>query len=138
MNGYRITDHTADLGVVLTARGGPALYALAARALFEQVVDSKRVEAREQREVAVAGGDPADLMVNWLRELLYLWHGHRLLVARVEITALDATHLRATLGCDRYDPRRHEILAEIKAVTYHRARVEEGPGGWRGEVVFDV
>ena len=138
MNGYRITDHTADLGVVLTARDGPALYALAAQALFEQLAAPETLAARERRAITVEGGDPTDLMVNWLRELLYLWHGHQLLVARVEIEALNATRLQATLDCDRFDPRRHEIRTEIKAVTYHRARVEKGPEGWRGEVVFDV
>lgn len=138
MNGYRITDHTADLGMILEGRSAPALFTLAARALFEQIVAPGTVEDRQRRRLTVEGTDWTDLMIVWLRELLYLWQGHRLLVGEVEITDLTPTGLRADLSCDRYDPRRHEILAEIKAVTYHRARVEGGAGEWRGEVVFDV
>jgi len=46
--------------------------------------------------------------------------------------------LKALLRGETYDPARHRIKQEIKAVTYHQAAVEKTAAGWRARVVFDV
>ncbi|MGZ3608142.1 MAG: archease [Syntrophales bacterium] len=37
-----------------------------------------------------------------------------------------------------FDPAKHTINTEIKAVTYHQAAVKEAQGMWTGRVIFDV
>ena len=50
---------------------------------------------------------------------------------RVQVTA----HLHG----ETIDKRRHTLLTEVKAVTYHRLTVDRTPeGGWRATVLFDV
>ena len=47
--------------------------------------------------------------------------------------------LRAVLRGEAFDPARHRIIREIKAVTYHQSSVLQTPeGGWVARVVFDV
>jgi len=36
------------------------------------------------------------------------------------------------------DFSRHRVFGEIKAVTFHRLRVEQRDGIWMAEVLFDV
>ncbi|MBE3131527.1 MAG: archease, partial [Acidobacteria bacterium] len=36
------------------------------------------------------------------------------------------------------DPRRHELLTDVKAVTLQGYRVTPTSGGWEAEVVLDV
>ena len=36
------------------------------------------------------------------------------------------------------DPKRHELDAEVKAVTYHGLRVEPPAEGWLAEVIVDI
>jgi SHS2 domain-containing protein len=46
--------------------------------------------------------------------------------------------LDATVAGEQIDPRRHELRADVKAVTFHRFRVEEKQGVWTAEIVFDI
>ena len=136
--GYRIFDHTADLGVEVTAATQEELYAGAAVALSDLLTELSSVRSRIVREIVVDGGDPADLLVNFLREVLYLWNGGGWLVKTCMIRQVDSRRLSAVLRGESFDPARHRIKTEIKAVTYHQAAVERTGNGWTARVVFDV
>jgi len=137
---YRLFDHTADLGMEIYGDDPRALFTHAARALFEVLVSSVgQADACETGEdIEVTGEDWPDLMVNWLRELLYLWAGRQLLLVKLHIDTIEETRICAHLETCRFDPQRHLIEKEIKAVTYHQ--VETGPHGgrWRARVIFDT
>jgi SHS2 domain-containing protein len=136
---YRIFDHTADLGVEIAGFSLEELYAGAALTLFDLLTDLSSVRTGVAREIVVAGEDPADLLVNFLRELLYAWNGEGFLVKRCMIREVSSRRLDALLRGEPFDPARHRILKEIKAVTYHKASVLQTPeGGWTARVVFDV
>ena len=135
---YTLIDHTADLGVRVRASGLRELFEEAAAALFDLITNRGRVTGAVERALAVQGRDRPDLMVNWLRELLYLWNGNQLLVARTRVEALDETRLAARVWTAAYDPRRHELRHEIKAVTYHGITVRPADEGWEAVVIFDV
>ncbi len=135
---YTLIDHTADLGIRVWAGGLRELFEEAAAALFDLITDRGRVADTAVRALAVQGRDRPDLMVNWLRELLYLWNGDQLLVARTRVDTLDETRLAARVWAAGYDPRRHELRREIKAVTYHGIAVGPADEGWEAVVIFDV
>jgi SHS2 domain-containing protein len=135
---YRVFDHTADLGVEISAASIEEIYAGAAVALFDLLVDLSTVRAGITREIVVTGEDPADLLVNFLREALYLWNGEGFLIKTCLIREAAPQRLKALLRGERFDPNRHRIKQEIKAVTYHQATVCETEKGWVAKVVFDV
>jgi SHS2 domain-containing protein len=136
--GYRIFDHTADLGVEITGATLEELYAGSAFALFDLLTDLSSVRAGVVRELVVSGEDPADLLVNFLREILYAWNGDRFLMKSCLVREVKPQRLSALLRGETYDPARHRIKQEIKAVTYHQASVEKTAAGWKARVVFDV
>ncbi len=72
---YRIIDHTADLGLLVFGADPSEVFATAARAMFDIMVSPDSVCAEQSLNLQVEGADWPDLMVNWLRELLYLWSG---------------------------------------------------------------
>lgn len=135
---YSIFDHTADLGVEVTAASLEELYAGAAFALFDLLTDLSSVRAGMSREVDVLGENPADLLVNFLREILYAWNGEGFLMKSCFVLQITPEKLRAVLRGEPFDPARHRILKEIKAVTYHQASVSRAGSGWVARVVFDV
>jgi SHS2 domain-containing protein len=138
VSGYRVFDHTADLGIEVFGGALDELYAGAALALFDLLLDSGTVRATEERVIAVEGKDPADLLVNFLREVLYAWNGKGFLGSECVIREVTPRRLTALLRGEPYDPVRHRIKQEIKAVTYHRSSVRRAAEGWEGRVVFDV
>ncbi len=138
MSPYRLIEHTADGGLLVEAPEPAALFAEAALALADQIADRETVRAVEQRVLSVRGADWTDLMVNWLREVLYLFNGEQWLVKAVRITAIAETHLTARLEGEAFDLRRHELKEEIKAVTYHQAGVRSEARRWQARVIFDL
>jgi len=136
--GYRVFDHTADLGVEITGASREDVYAGASFALFDLLTDLSAVRETEERTLTVGGEGPDDLLVNFLREVLYAWNGEGFLIKRCTIREAAPRRLTALLLGEPYDPARHRIKMEIKAVTYHQASVSRTEAGWMGRVVFDV
>jgi SHS2 domain-containing protein len=137
---YRLFDHTADLGIEFFGKDAVALFSHAGRALFEVMVSCKGppVQALHHYEFFLQGEDWADLLVNWLRELLFLFHGHQQLLHQLRITSISPTELRAEVTTDDFLPERHRIEKDIKAVTYHQAAVVQNQEGWQARIVLDV
>lgn len=135
---YEIIDHTADLGLHVTAADPSDLFATAARGLFDVMVSADSLRPRRTLSLKVDGADWPDLLVNWLRELLYLWSGKGFLVHSVHIHDIAADRIAADVAVDLYDPARHAIDCEIKAVTYHQVAVDRTSAGWEAKIIFDV
>jgi len=135
---YTLLDHTADLRIRVTGSDMADLFQNAGLALFDLINRADRLGSSEAIEVAVTGEDPADLLVNFLRELLFLWTGNEKLVKMIDVLHISDTAISARVSTDRYRPERHEILHEIKAVTYHQIDVGHKTDGWEATVVFDV
>lgn len=135
---YRIFDHTADLGVEVYGTDERDLFRNAALALYDIMTDRHRVRGREERQIAVEGADREELLVNFLREALSLYNSEGWLVNECAIREMDDCHLRATVTGEPFDPGRHTMNREIKAVTYHQAHIHRTARGWTGRVICDV
>jgi len=135
---WRFLDHTADLGIEVDGSSLEELFARAGETVFELMVALSTVEKTISRDLVIEGSDLPDLWVNYLREVLYLWSGEGLIMKKVNVSQMTDTHLEATLYGEPYDSRRHALMMEIKAVTYHQAEVVRTPEGWKGRVIFDV
>jgi len=135
---YQTFDHTADLGILVQAESGAALFAEAARALSEQICGPRPFKATGEVQVNVNGGDWPDLMINWLRELLYLVNGKNLVFGPVGIGRLTEFSLEAVVPVDNTGCAPHDMFNEIKAVTYHQLQVEPRADGWQACIIFDI
>jgi SHS2 domain-containing protein len=131
-------NHTADVGIHVFGKDGKDLFANAAFALFSLFTDISALKGENKKKIAITGSDWPDLMVNWLRELLYLWNGNEILVKEVDIHSISEKRLSATVFYEPYDSDRHIIKMDIKAVTYHQIQVTAGPAGWEARIIFDV
>jgi len=135
---YELIDHTADIGIAVTASSVGELFETAAHAMFEQIADTRALTGWRRTRLTVSGIDREDLMINWLRELLFLWNGRQYLLKQARIENMANTELTARIWYDPFDRQTHEILNDIKAVTYHGIRVEKTDAGWTATVIFDV
>ena len=138
MRPYRFIDHMADGGIEIFGSDVKTLFSNAAAGLFDMITDRSRIKGKEVKTVGISGEDWADLMVNWLRELLYLWHVKEWLVETVRISEISTRKLTARIKYDRFDPDRHALKTEIKAVTYHQVRVARQMDRWEARVIFDL
>lgn len=135
---YEIIDHTADLGIIVRGPDAGGLFINAAQVMTGLMVKGDLGEKRALREISVGSEDFADLMVRWLGELLYLFAAEGLIPDRIEINAIDPTQLEASIAMAYLDPKRHRVLREIKAVTYHGISVRKANDEWEARIIFDI
>lgn len=135
---YELIDHTADFGLHVKGNDANSLFVNAAHAMFDQITDTRWLKGIKTEHVQVKGNDWPDLMINWLRELLYLWTGKSLLVKVAVIDSLSKHQLSSTVKVDFFDPNHHVIKIEIKGVTYHQVLVRGDKEGWESKIFFDV
>jgi SHS2 domain-containing protein len=135
---YEFFDHTADLGIHVEAAKLEDVYAEAAEALFAVIVDDPAaIRAAEMRHYQIPGDDRAILLFDWLRTLLLAFETEGWLVRRADVTVGDDGLTAAAMG-EPFDPDRHLLGHEVKAITYHGLRVERHGNGWLAEVIVDI
>ncbi|MFH2065094.1 MAG: archease [Pseudomonadota bacterium] len=135
---YRLTDHTADFGIQANGQTLAQVFENAAFALYDLITDTGILAGNQTISLTVTGDDQNDLMMNWLRELLYLWNGMGMLVKQASVRRISEFRLTADVAYDLYDSSRHEIRNEIKAVTYHQLEVGRNKEGWFADFILDV
>ena len=135
---YEIFEHTADLGIRVRAATLGHLMADAGRGLFAVIAgDLTQIVPAEVRAFTVPGTDPVWLLHDWTSELLAAFEIDRLLLREFSVV-VDATGLRATAKGERFDPSRHELAHEVKAITQHLLDVHQAPEGWEATFIVDI
>jgi SHS2 domain-containing protein len=127
-------DHTADLRIRFR---GPTLEKLlenACRALGEYLYGPAEPGRGEQVRAVVEGADDLARFVAALNEALYLLQERRLRI-REAFLRDDTANWKVVFLAETTDAA---PAAEIKAATYHEARLEREGDGWRAEITFDL
>ena len=140
MGTHRLLEHTADMGIEANGETLEELFAQAAYGLLEIIAGVPEAVSREEKSVTLKGGDTEELLVNWLNEILYLFEIQGFFPLDFEVEEVGWNRLRARVRGEPFDPRRHVVEREVKAVTYHRLRVEKTDGLWHAaqESVWDM
>ena len=135
---YETFEHTADLGLRVRAPDLDTLFAEAAACLFSAVVeDLDAVRPLQRTDLRVEGTDRDYLLFDWLRELLYQFDSRHLLFSKFEVRVSEAGPEGSAWG-EPWDPARHALAHEVKAITYHGLKVERTADGWLAEVIVDI
>jgi SHS2 domain-containing protein len=140
MQKYKLFDHTADIGVEIYGRTRKDLFINSVAVLSDFLTERKTgaTSEKQQKKITVAGADVADLLINFLRELLYQFNGENFVTRSCEIMKFTDTELEARLTGESFNTQNHFMKTEIKAVTYSGLNVEKVKAGWKARVIFDV
>jgi SHS2 domain-containing protein len=145
---YKLFNHTADIGCEIFGKTRKDLFANGVTALFDLILERKRERgnflaavagtALEEKTIALEGNGLEDLLINFLREVLYLFNGKKWVA--IDCRPLEITRKRivAQLHGEPYNHQKHLVKMEIKAVTYHGLSITKTTKGWKARVIFDV
>ena len=136
--GHREIDHTADLGFEVWGPDLPTLHAASVRALGSLCYERDAVEPREERFLSISGDTHEERLVAWLQEVYFLLESENWLTQDVATIRCCGDKIEGRVRGEAYDPERHTLHTEIKAITYHDMRVEQMEGEWRTTVIVDV
>lgn len=144
MGGFDTVQHTADVGIRVWGLNWNEVFEEAARGMVSQIVDLKTVLEKEKREFHIEGEDGEELLLKWLREILYLIERGMIFakfwVGKDNFSSKKPNKYRfhGMLWGEHIDPSRHDICTEVKAITRHGLQlVKKGPW-WETFILFDV
>ena len=138
--GYEILEHVADAGFRCWGPTYEQCLLAAGEAFLSLAVETESVAARDERLYELQGEDRAELLVDWLNELLFSIDAN--LFAPRQVTAVEAQGpgrwLARVSGEQPRDPARHPWKLIVKGATYHDLEAAERNGRWEARVILDV
>ena len=135
---YRLTRNQSELAVRVVGDSQADLFANSATALFDVMADIEKIEIKERIPLEVEGTDRDDFMVNWMRDLLYLYQVSGYLLREFKIREVKDSMVKAEVCGEKIDPDRHEIKQEIGAVAFHKSRMQKTGSQWIAQVIFEI
>ena len=131
-------EHTADVGLKAQADSLEELFCALAQGLGNYICPNSQVRKNQSRPLTVKADDLESLAVDFLGEVLGVVQFDHFLVAEVHVSKITDTEIWAQVIGEPYDPTRHEISAEVKAVTYHQLQVARQDDKWVANVILDI
>ena len=139
---YEILDHTADIMLRITAatreqlcdEARLALYAVVGE-LFAAPTDTDPSQAVT---IIVEGRDFAEVMHDWMSELLFWLEGRGRFCIPVGPFAVTDQRLQVPVTAVPLDRAACRFDREVKAVTYHQLDAGPTPHGWSATVILDI
>ncbi len=141
---YRYLEEIAIADVAFEAEGKTIseLFESAGFAITNAMIrDLKQIERKIVKSFEVEAEDLEMLLFNFLQEIIFYKDAEQLLFNKFD---LDIEHkedrwfLRVKAYGEEIDPKKHETVVDVKAVSLHRFKVEETEKGWRATVIVDV
>ncbi|MCX5843809.1 MAG: archease [Deltaproteobacteria bacterium] len=138
---YEYLEHTADLFFRAFGKSLGECYGNAARAMFSAMIDPRSVDPVIKRTILLEANDLPALMHDYLSEILFLFETEGLVFRDFDVSVEkkeEVYKLSAVLSGEEFNKKKHIVLTDIKAVTYHGLKVEKRDGQWVAEVLCDI
>lgn len=139
---YTFLDHTADIAVDVSGQSLEDLFLSAAAAWKESVVEQKEFSGSDTKNISIAGDSLEILLVQFLSELNYFLSTKKWLMNSVEELEIkeqnNRYHLNARIYGEAYDPEKHLLKEEIKAITFHQMEIKKKKNEYFTSIVFDI
>ncbi len=113
--------------------------ALATTEVMVRNLPSIKPEVR--KSVKLEADSEEKLLFNFLQEIIFYKDAEMLVFGKYEIKTAkkgEKLSLKANLYGEKIDAKRHEMIVDVKAVTWHRFELKRLETGWKAVVVLDI
>jgi len=129
----------ADCALDIEGRDLDDLFATAARALAEVMVDPGTLGERAERTIRLEATALDLLLHDWLSELIFLKDSEQVVFPHAAVTVrVTPPGLEGRVSGGRIDRARTVLRADPKAVTFHQFTLEPRAAGWHARLVIDI
>lgn len=139
---FEFLEHRADAYVAAYGENLAEAFENAALAMFEVMTDTKSVKPKFVEAVEVEATDESALLYNWLEDLIIRFDISNRLYSKFEISEIKETNgglrLKAKIYGEPFDPEKHKQKVGVKAITYHRMKIDKKPGNVRVKFIIDI
>ncbi|MGB2697408.1 MAG: archease [Candidatus Zixiibacteriota bacterium] len=142
MGKFRFLEDVAIADVAFLAEGKTLeeLFATCARATFEVMANTKKVEPKEVLKIELKHNELDKLLFDWLAELIYLKDAKEMFFGKfdLKIEKKNKYILSGQVFGEKIDYKKHKVKVDVKAVTLHLFEVKKLRNNWRAKVVLDI
>lgn len=141
MKRFEWIEHPSDIGFRAYGRDLAEAFENAALALFEIMVDTKKVEPLEELEVKLEAEDEGALLYDWLDRLIYLHDSKNMVMSKFKVMisrTKSGLKLKAQVWGEHFDPKKHPERTAVKAMTYHMMEIKQEPTKCSVQAVVDI
>ena len=121
------------------------LFVSAAEATTCSMVDKlESVMAKKKVKVELKAANVEQLLQDFLQELIFYKDAKQMLFSKYEIEIVQEGKkgewkLIGKLCGEKLDPKKHALITDVKAVSWHKFGVkQEKKGSWKAFVILDV
>ncbi len=141
MKRFDWVEHPSDIGFRAYGKDLAEAFENAALALFEVMVDTSKVEPREEVNVELEAEDEGALLYDWLDKLVYLRDAKGMVMSKFKVTiskTKSGHRLKAQAMGERFDPKKHPGRTAVKAMTYHMMEIKREKNMCSVQAVVDI
>ncbi|MBI3185869.1 MAG: archease [Myxococcales bacterium] len=131
---HSFEEHTGEVLVRLEAPSLEGLFAEAGRALAELLAGEPPVPKGQAERVQLEAPDRQTLLADFVNELIFLSETRKKVYSELEVERVEGGALSARVRGAEPD----SLRTAVKAATFHRLEISEGPGGYSATLVLDV
>lgn len=143
-HGFHFLDDVATADLAFDASGDSLqeLFQGATCAVIEALADPATVGSTWRQTIERSDENPAELLFDWLSDLVYWKDAAGVVFNRSELTLIRQDHggwkLTGLLFGEPVNGSAQTLRADVKGVTKHLYRLEQSGGQWIVRVVLDV
>ncbi len=137
MKDFEFLEHTADLRFRAWGNSLNECFENSARAMWSAIIKPESVALDEEWEIQIEADSIEVLLHDFLSEFLFLFETKGYIFRDFDVR-IQGKKLTAVVRGERFDPRRHRIEREIKAITYHGMVIKEERRKWSATVLCDI
>lgn len=131
----------ADVAFEATGESLEEMLESAAKALTNSMVsDLSAIGTKKRIGVNIESRDAERLLHDFLQEIIFYKDAENLIFSKysIKVSEKDGGYvLEALLDGEEIDMEKHDLVVDVKAVSWHRYKVEK-KDGWKAFVILDV
>ncbi len=143
---YKFIEDIAIADVAFEAEGKTLEELFEACALATTNVMVRNMDSIEpfvSKDIKVQADSEEGLLYKFLDEIIFLKDARQLIFGKFQIKITRVLNkqfeLRARVIGEKIDKKKHDLIVDVKAVTYHEFKVEKTKqGDWKANVILDI
>lgn len=139
---FKILDHTADVAIFVEGKTIEELFISSCNGWKEITISSLKEKKVLTKKILLSAYSFDELLIELLSELNFLLTVKKFVFVDIINICFskneDKIDLAAEILFDEFDKLNHEIKLEIKAITFHKLKIEMHENIYSTIIVFDI
>jgi len=140
---FRFLDHTADLKFIAFGKTLNELFVNCAIGMFSAILENSlsEISPKISKKIELNAENIETLLHDFLSELLFYFETYELIPSKFDINITKGNEeylLNSKVYGEKFNSKKHKIVTEIKAITYHDFYVKETKDGWEAQILCDI